>query len=89
MTSSYDNSDDSIESFTNDTKFVVFMGMKILRLFHAQTIADTLKRFMEILGNIFFLHSYMFENLYKWVIAALKFIVSIHYFACVWILIHE
>ena len=44
---------------------------------------------MDILADIFYLHRYLFKNLYKWFIAAIKFIMSIHYFACIWILIHE
>ena len=81
--------EESLDEKVNDPIFVIFMGMKTLRLIHAYTIADTLSRFMDILGNIFFLHTYMFENLYKWLISALKFIISIHYFACIWIYIHE
>ena len=31
---------------------------------------------------------YFFENLYSWFKAGLKFVLSVHYFACGWILIH-
>ena len=85
----YPNDEESLEEKTNDPKFVIFMFMKTFRLIHAYTIAATLSRFMDILGNIFFLHSYMFENLYKWFISGLKFLFCIHYFACIWIYIHE
>ena len=85
----FPESEEGLDEAVNDQTFVICMGMKTLRLMHAYTIADTLSRFMNILGNIFFLYSYMFENLYKWLISGLKFIISIHYFACIWIYIHE
>ena len=65
------------------------MTLKSLRLFHAQIILDTLKQFMEFLADIFFMHRYLFENLFKWFSAALKFIMCVHYFSCGWVLIHE
>lgn len=40
---------------------------------------------MNKLGSIFYLKRYMFINLLEWTLTAIKFIISLHYFACGWI----
>ena len=72
-----------------DHFFVVCMAMKTLRLWHAGAVADTVRRLMDVLADIFYLKRYVFDNLNRWIMAGMKFLVAVHYFACVWILIHR
>ena len=65
--------------------FTWCMGLKTLRLFHADEVLDVLKRIMDILSNIFYLHRYLFSNLYTWIVAGMKFLLFIHYYACFWV----
>jgi hypothetical protein len=63
------------------------MALKILRLIHIHEIQDALRRVIDLLSEIFFMQRYFLTNLYKWIIAAVKFLLSLHYFACGWIMI--
>ena len=47
------------------------------------------KRIIDILGEIFYTKRYMLQNLLSWLLASQKFLMSVHYFACGWVLIHE
>ena len=42
---------------------------------------------MESLEEVFYMKRYLFENLSRWILAAMKLILTIHYFSCGWILI--
>lgn len=41
--------------FKDNTIFIICMAMKTLRLAHANEVADSLKRLMDFLGEIFYL----------------------------------
>ena len=71
------------EDFSN--WFKLYMALKTLRLFQVKRVTDTLKRLMEMLSDIFFLKRYMFNNVLSWIMASFKFLLTIHYFACLWI----
>ena len=78
-----------IEEHTHDWLFNLVMAIKILRLFHYDEITDTITREMDILSEIFWRKTFLFENLLKWIKTGLEFMLSLHYFACGWILIHR
>ena len=44
---------------------------------------------MDILEEIFYTKRYLFDNLTRWILAAMKLILTIHYFSCGWILIRN
>ena len=44
-----------------------------------------MRRLASLLGDIFYLQSYMFYNLINWILAAFKFVLGVHYIACMWI----
>lgn len=78
---------DNVENLWDDRIFLTFMALKILRLFHVDEVFDSFKRLFDKLGNIFILYSYMFDNLLKWFLTCLKFVLFVHYFACGWVII--
>lgn len=67
--------------------FTLFMGLKLLRFARIKQVTLSLVRVKDILADIFYLHRYLFDNLLSWVLAALKLVLSIHVFACIWVLI--
>ena len=44
---------------------------------------------MNIVADIFYLHRVLFNNILRWLLAATKLVLSIHIFACFWVLIHR
>ena len=81
---------EEIDAATEGTMvFTIVMVMKTLRLFHAGVALDALKRLFIRLEEIFYMRLYMFENMVKWILASIKLLLSIHYFACGWIIIHS
>ena len=75
--------------FEDDNLFMLCMGLKTLRLFHAYQVADSLRRLMDVCGDIFYTRRYMLQNVLSWLLATQRFIMSIHYFACGWVLIYN
>ena len=71
----------------DDNIYVAFMSLKILRLAHFDEVSDAFTRLFDRLGDIFYLHRYMFNNLLSWFLTCLKFVLSVHYFACGWVII--
>ena len=71
----------------DDKYFVTFMALRILRLAHQDEVQDTFKRLFDKLGDIFFTKRYIINNLLSWFLIILKFVISVHYFACGWMLI--
>ena len=59
--------------------------MKILRFLHISRITASLINLKNIIADIFFLHTYIFDNLLSWTLAGFKLILTIHLFACGWI----
>ena len=64
------------------------MALKLLRLYHFTDVTAALRRLMEKLSDIFYLHRYLFVNLLSWFKAGLLFLLFVHYFACGWIMIY-
>ena len=52
-------------------------------------MTDAITRLMESLSDYFWRKKFLFENLLKWTLTGIKFILVLHYFACGWILIHR
>ena len=73
----------------DDKIFLACMAVKCLRLWHAGAVGDSVRRLMDLLADIFYLKRYVFDNLNRWLMAGLKFVLAVHYFACGWILIHR
>lgn len=44
---------------------------------------------MEVFVEAAYMRKYLFENIRQWALAAIKFLMAVHYFACGWILIHN
>lgn len=65
------------------------MAIKILRLSHFDEVNDAIKRLMESLSEVFWRKTLLFENLLKWILVGVEFILALHWFACGWILIHR
>ena len=72
-----------------DYIFVTLMALKILRLAHFDEVQDAFKRLFNKLGDIFILKRYMFNNLLSWFLTSLNFVISVHYFACGWVIIER
>ena len=64
------------------------MAFKILRLAHLDEVQDAFCRLFDMLGDIFYLNKYMFENVLSWFLTGLKFLLCIHYLACGWVIIN-
>ena len=78
-----------IEEKNNDWMLNLVMALKIFRLSHADEIADAITRLMDLLSEIFWRKKFLFYNMLRWILAAVKFLLAVHYFACGWILIHR
>ena len=48
----------------------------------------TFYEIMNLLAETAYMKRYVFENALSWVLAATKFLMAMHYFACGWIYIH-
>lgn len=79
----------AIEERNNDWGLNLVMALKIFRLSHADEIADAITRLMDWLSDIFWRQKFMFYNMLNWILAAVKFLLVVHYFACGWVLIHR
>ena len=66
--------------------FVCYL-LKFLRFFHIYSVLQSLGYLVDELGDIFYLHKYMFVNILSFMTADLKLILSLHYLACGWIYI--
>ena len=80
---------ESMDHMIEDRIFLACSAVKLLRLWHAGAVGDTVRRLMDLLADIFYLKRYVFDNLHRWLLAGLKFLLAVHYFACGWILIHR
>ena len=78
-----------MDHLIEDNIFLACMAVKCLRLWHAGAVGDTVRRLMDLLAEVFPLKRYVFDNLTRWLMAALQFLLAVHYFACGWILIHR
>ena len=78
---------ENIKQAQESQLFNVCMALKTLRLFHIHEVTETLGRLVNKLADIFYLRRYLFFNLLKWILAGMKFVLSVHYFACGWIMI--
>ena len=76
---------EEIEEADSSTLFRVLMFLKILRLFHVYEVIQTLDRLMTKLAEIFYVNRHIFMNILSWVIAIIKFLLCMHYYACVWL----
>lgn len=66
-----------------------FMTLKLLRFLRMKQATQSLIRLNNILAEIFYNHAHLFSNLLSWTLAATKLILSIHIFACCWIMIYK
>ena len=80
---------EELEEKNNDWVLNLVMALKILRLSHADEIADAITRLMDLLSEIFWRRKFLFYNMLRWILAGVKFLLAVHYFACGWILIHR
>ena len=85
----YAYTNESMNEMVENKIFLACMSLKILRLWHAGAVGDTVRRLMDVLADIFYLKRYVFDNLNRWLMAGLKFLLAVHFFACGWILIHR
>ena len=83
----YPTTEEEVYEFDDYKLFWLCMGLKTLRLFHIDETIDVLKRIIEKLADIFYLYRYFFENLLSWALAGMLLFMSMHYMACIWILI--
>ena len=67
----------------------VVMALKIFRLTHYDEMIDAFSRLMDSLADVFWRKTFVFENLLKWLLTGINFILAVHYFACGWLLIHR
>ena len=77
------------EELIESNIFLACMAVKCLRLWHAGAVGDTVRRLTDLLAEVFPMKRYVFDNLTRWLLAALQFLLAVHYFACGWILIHR
>ena len=63
--------------------FKLCMCLKLLRFAHKNKVMQSLITMENILADIFYLHRYEFDNLLQWMLAAIKFILSVHLFGCI------
>ena len=83
------STEEEIEEVQLDVLFVTCMAFKTLRLYHVKEVTDAFRRLIDFLSDIFYLHRYFFVNLQSWVFASIKFLMTVHYFACGWIVISK
>ena len=83
------HTEESMEHMIEDRIFLACMSVKLLRLWHAGAVGDTVRRLTDLLAEVFPMKRYVFDNLTRWLLAALQFLLAVHYFACGWILIHR
>ena len=85
----YPTTIEEIREYSQSTWFTLFMTLKIFRLLHVYNVVNTLKYVWNMAAEIFFMHRYKFVNFLSWDLAALKFLLALHYFACGWIWIYK
>ena len=64
------------------------MLLKIFRILHLTQVTWAFQRIKDSLKEIFYQHLIVIENVYSWILIALKFGMFIHFQACGWFLIH-
>lgn len=69
--------------------FWTCMTLQFLRLFHYNNVTDIIRRIVDTLQEIFFLHRYLLENIESWTLIILQFLLFIHYFACAHVFIYS
>ena len=70
----------------NDSFFKVFMFLKLLRfLEYNGQVTLSLVKLVNRIADIFYLQRILFNNLMSWGLAAIKLILSIHVFSCIWV----
>ena len=68
----------------NDILFNILMNLKLLRFVRIKQVTQSLVKLVNIIADIFYMKRVLFNNLMRWMLAALKLILSIHVFACGW-----
>lgn len=63
----------------------MLFSLRCLRITHLYETARSMRSLASLLGDVFYLQSYIIQNLLSWLLAAFKFILGVHYMACVWI----
>ena len=89
MFEGYPKTSEEIRVYSQNNWFKLFMTFKFLRLLHVYNVVNTLTRIMEMASDIFFMQRYRFVNFLSWTLAGLKFLLTLHYFACGWIWIYK
>ena len=79
--------EDEIYEVQGDWIFNICCYLQVLRLVNMLQVTNAFRKLMNKLGSIFYLKRYMFLNLLEWTLTAIKFLISLHYFACFWILL--
>ena len=83
----YPQSEEEIDNLSTDVVFISCMALKTLRLYHVKEVTDAFRRLIDKLADIFYLKRYLFVNFQSWTLASIKFLMTVHYFSCGWILI--
>ena len=78
---------EKVQEFDDDSMFWLCMSLNFLRIFHIDEVIDVLRRIINTLSNLFYMYRYFFVNFLSWTLAAFKFLGTVHYFACAWIMI--
>ena len=65
------------------------MLLKIFRLFHISQCLESIETIRDYIANIFETKRYMLDQCYCWLVTGLKFLMSIHFYTCGWLLIHH
>ena len=72
----------------NDSFFAICMYLKLLRFLEIKQVTASVVRLVNIIADIFYLQRVLFGNLLSGMLAAMKLILSIHIFSCLWVAIY-
>jgi len=71
-----------MDSLFESKWYTVFMGLKLLRLYQAPKIQQSLHFIKNKVANVYFMHRLLLDNLLSWLMSGLKLLFCIHYFTC-------
>ena len=84
----FPRSTDFIHEQEDNILYTSFMFLKIFRLFHISQSLESIEMIRSIFVEIFYMKRYMLDQIQRWTLTGIKFVMIIHFYTCGWILIY-
>ena len=80
---------EEISKLEDDQIYMFFMLLKIFRLFHISQSLESIGTIRDYFADVFETKRYMLDQILRWILTGLKFLMIIHFYTCGWLLIHH